>query len=774
MSKFLSCVMILLLHCQNANAQSEKLKISGYVLDQSQQAIPGATIKIMGTNVGVISGPDGFFKLVTDQANKLRLNIRFVGYDPVFISLKPNNGVVELGNLILQEANNTLKDVVVTATRKETNLEDVPVPMQIISKEAIQKTGVVRLNEILQEQTGLLISSDHGTGLQIQGLSSDYSLILIDGEPVIGRTAGTLDLSRITVNGIEQIEIVKGPTSSLYGSEAMAGVVNIITKKNTDRFAFDINGRYRTNNTLDLNTNTGIHGKKLGLDLALNLLRSDGYDLTPSSVGQTNPSYNAYTVAPKLGFSLSDQTHIQIAGRYYREAQENIIEVQQEEEAFLVEDSGLRQDYFINANIAHTFNEHHKLRFRNYFSKYETNADLVYQQSGDVFDQSFFNQKFNRTELQYDAIIDEKHDLTFGAGYLIEKVKATRYKDLNQFNAYYVFGQHQWKPNEQLNIVLGGRFDYHSEYASRLSPKLAAQYKIGKKLKIQASFGAGYKAPDFRQLLLNFTNPVVGYSVFGSSVVLEGVQELERQGQVAQILIDPNTIEEIKAESSWAYNLGWEFKPHKAGNLLLKGNIFRNEIKDLIETAPIVRKTNGQNVFSYFNFDQVITQGFEFELKSKPIKQLSLHLGYQFLDTKDVERYEELKSGNIFGRNEGGTFRLSTDSYKGLFNRSRHSGNFKAFYHNFQYDFDLSIRGIYKGAFGVADLNVNGIYDEFDLTSEGNTLWNIALQKYFKNNIMLEVGAQNLFDTKNEFVPTNPGRIIYAGFAYKINKNNPL
>ncbi len=751
-------------------AQPVSKTISGKIVDANQIPIPGATIKIIGTNTGVTSNTDGHFSLKVPEAINIKLSVRFVGFAPRIINIVASSAKTVLDDIVLHEKAQTLEDLVITATRKATNIQDVPVPIQLISKAAIRKTGVVRLNEILQEQTGLLISSDHGTGLQIQGLSSDYALILIDGEPVIGRTAGTLDLSRITVNGIEQIEIVKGPTSSLYGSEAMAGVVNIITRKNTNQFSYDFNGRYRTNNTLDLNSNVGLQGKKIGFDLALNLLTSDGYDLTPNSLGQTNPSYHAYTVSPKLSYKLTDKTHLRISGRYYREAQDNLLEIQDEEESFVVEDNGLRRDYFINGNIDHTFNENHKLRLRNYYAKYKTNTDLIYQQSGEYFDQSFFDQTFNRTELQHDAIINEFHDITLGAGYLIEKVNATRYRDLNQFNAYYLFGQHQWIPNQKINLVAGARFDYHSEYASRLSPKLSGQYKFNKKLKIQASVGAGYKAPDFRQLLLNFTNPVVGYSVFGASVVQEGIRVLEAQGQVAQILIDPSNIQEIKAESSWAYNLGWSFKPLNDIDFSIKGNFFRNEIKDLIETAPVVRKTNGQNVFSYFNFDEVITQGLEIDVEHRPLKQLTIQLGYQFLYTRDKEKYDELKAGNIFGRDETGTFRLSTSNYKGLFNRSNHSGNIKLFYHNDNYDFDIAVRGIYKGAFGVADLNANGIYDEFDLTAKANILWNLTVQKHFQNNMMLEVGTQNLLDTKNEFVPTNPGRILFVGFAYSLTK----
>ncbi|PIO47337.1 MAG: colicin I receptor, partial [[Chlorobium] sp. 445] len=113
------------------------------------------------------------------------------------------------------------KEVVVTATRSEKELEEVAIPVSVISKKRIEQQGAMRLNEVLEEQTGLAIMYDHGTGVQMQGFSPAYTLILIDGEPIVGRTAGTLELTRFTVANIERIEIVKGPSSSLFGSEAL-------------------------------------------------------------------------------------------------------------------------------------------------------------------------------------------------------------------------------------------------------------------------------------------------------------------------------------------------------------------------------------------------------------------------------------------------------------------------------------------------------------------------------------------------------------------------
>ena len=140
-----------------------------------------------------------------------------------------------------------LDEIIISATRTKRKLISLPLPASVISRKEINSINSVRLNSIIEEQTGLITVPDYGgvEGIQIQGLDSQYSLILIDGFPLIGRSAGTLDLSRVTVGNIKQIEIVKGPSSSLYGNEALAGTVNIITEEPKSGFDFYTRANYR-------------------------------------------------------------------------------------------------------------------------------------------------------------------------------------------------------------------------------------------------------------------------------------------------------------------------------------------------------------------------------------------------------------------------------------------------------------------------------------------------------------------------------------------------
>ena len=129
-----------------------------------------------------------------------------------------------------------MSQVVVTGTRNEVRLKDSPVRVEVIGKDRISTTAMSDLGELLKEQSGILITGSVRNGIQMNGFGPDYTLILIDGQPVIGRIAGVIDLSRISVGNVERVEVVKGPMSSMYGSDALAGVVNIITKRPADGF----------------------------------------------------------------------------------------------------------------------------------------------------------------------------------------------------------------------------------------------------------------------------------------------------------------------------------------------------------------------------------------------------------------------------------------------------------------------------------------------------------------------------------------------------------
>ncbi len=656
-----------------------------------------------------------------------------------------------------------LEEVVITATRTEKLVSAVPMPVTIISQQQIRQMGSLRLHEILQEQTGLAIVTDHGQGIQMQGFNPDYTLILIDGEPLIGRTAGTLELSRIAVGNIKQIEIVKGPSSSLYGSEALAGVVNIITE-NPKNTSGRLSSRYGANQTFDLTGSLNLKKEKLGFYAFANRYSTAGYDFTPQTFGRTvEPFYN-YTFQSKINYDFSQNLKLKISGRYFAENQDANFNLGTNQTPDLVSGEGKVRDVNFNPTLDWLVSQKLKTQFRYYHSQYETNSELRYISDNQMYDKTFFKQIFQRPEVQTIYFLNEKNIFTVGLGHIQESVAATRYEGTKRFSTNYAFFQYEFLQIKNLNLILGGRYDAHSVYGSQFSPKVSAQYQLNEKVALRTSVGVGFKAPDFRQLYLNFTNAVAGYSVFGTQELTLALEKLQSQNQIAEILLAPSQIGNLKAESSTAYNLGLKFTPSE--KLTWNINIFRNDVSNLIESQVVARRTTGQNVFSYRNLRSIYTQGFESDANYKINEHFSLSVGYQYLIAKDKDVVERIRNGEIFRRDPQTliTARVKESEYGGLMNRSRSMANLKLFYENQVKGISASVRGIYRSRFGFGDTNGNLILDTDNEYVKGFVTWNVALAKDFWNNkARLQIGVDNLLNYRNEVrMPNIAGRLWWV------------
>lgn len=667
-------------------------------------------------------------------------------------------------------ATRSLDEVVITATRSERALSDLPVPVTVISGARIKEMGSLRLGDVLSEQTGMTLITDHGTGVQLQGFSPEYTLILIDGEPLIGRTSGTLELSRITVGNIKQIEIIKGPSSSLYGSEALAGVINIITTQPKDTSG-SATARYGSNKTLDLGTGLSYQRNKVGLSLYANRYSTDGYDLSPETAGKTVSPFNNYTFQTRVTYSFSDRTKLSVSGRHFAESQSSITDIGTATEPVLLDGNGKVKDWNLNPVFTRHFSDRLKTTFRLYGSGYKTNSELVYQQGNGLYEATYFKQTFLRPEIQGEYFFDKRNTVTLGIGRIWESVEATRYDDKMKYQTDYLYIQYEWLPFDRLNILAGGRFDNHSVYGSQLSPKWSAQYDVLPWLAVRGSFGVGFKAPDFRQLYLNFTNSTVGYTVLGSETLAAGIESLQAQNQIESILVDPASFGKIKAETSTAYNLGLRIQSSRKSSVNL--NVFRNDIRDLIDTKAVALKTNGQQVFSYYNIAEVFTEGAEAEFSFAPFPDLNISAGYQFLIAKDKEVQRSLEAGTIYARDPetNTTYRVDPDDYGGLLNRSRNMANLKIFYNN-DHGWGLAARLIYRGRYGFSDVNNNAILDTDSEYVDGYATCNLSVSKTFMEILRLQLGCDNVFDYKDEQnIPSLPGRLVWASLAVTVPRN---
>ncbi|UGS24237.1 TonB-dependent receptor plug domain-containing protein [Flavobacterium channae] len=657
-----------------------------------------------------------------------------------------------------------LKEVIVTGTRTERSVATLPLPTQIITGESIRKSGLSRLNEIIQEQTGLITVPDFGggEGIQMQGLDAAYVMVLIDGQPLFGRSAGTLDLSRISVNNIEKIEIVKGASSSLYGSEALAGVVNIITKKTTtkEQLKGNINYKLATFNTHDISTSFEFGKKKIGFELFGNYFKTNGYNLSESNFVQTVEPYSNFTIQPKVKINFSDKVNLLLNSRIYNQNQDYKSEVGTDKFRGKSKINEWNNSILLN----HAVSDNFKLVYDLYATNYEAD-EYLNDENNQLFDESNFNQWFYRPEIRSHYKLG-KNTLTTGIGVNYETLERTYFEEKANLNSEYLFGQFEWFLKEKWNVLVGFRYDNHHQYQSQFSPKIGLNYKWNDNLSLKTSLGYGYKAPDLRQLYFDFTNSSVGYTVLGYNVAAEKLAELQSQGQIL-FTNGYDFSNPLKPESSININFGGYYKKNK---LSVDYNFFYNTIENLIDTRAIAQRTNGQNVFSYFNIDKIFTYGLELNGTYKINSNFSISSGYQYLIAKDQTIVDKIERGEIFARDPItlSSFRLKPSDYFGLYNRSKHTANIKLNYLIPSIETSINARVFYRSKYGIFDSNNNAILDKYDDFVKGYFLTNLTINKDFKYRFSVQFGVNNLFDYKDENnIPNVSGRQLYTRIQYQ-------
>ena len=689
----------------------------------------------------------------------------------------------------------TIEEVIVTATRTQKTIGNIPVPIQVISKKMIQQTGSQKLIDILQQQTGLVLADNplgqalqgypnpFGSGIQLQGLDPAYTLILLDGEPLTGRNAGILNLGRIAVGNIQQIEIVKGPATSLYGSNALAGVINIITEKTKDN-ATGIQLHKSINNTWGFTISSAIKKNKTALQLFANRFSSSGYDLDKTIYGKTSDPYRNYSFSAKVFFDISNHTQIQSSARFFTQKQFNNYLVYTGSQPEAVDGTSNETDWSINNQLLHTFSSKIKLAARLYITGYQNNAEVFLQNNKQFFDKSFLHQSLIKPEIQIEVGEKVNEKLIAGAGYNYETINANRYPIGHNFNAFYFFTQKEWLFNNRLNITAGARLDKHTLYKAQFNPKLAAAYKLRHNITVSASAGTGFKAPDFRQQFLNFTNSLVGYTLLGANELYNGLVQLKQQGQIdASIDITPfSGVNTLLPEKSIGTNFGLRYTIHN--KTIITANAFRNDITNLIDRYNLpFTKVNNQSIFSYANINKVFTQGFDVNINYQLNKCISISSGYQYLQAKDKDAVEKIKNQQLVKRDPV-TFVSSyvvIKDYGGLFNRSKHTANLQLAYNNQKNNFTASTRAVYRGRFGYSDLNGNAILDDDREYVNGYLMLNTSVSKTFKKGIELQTGSDNILNHRDkDRLPNLFGRTFFINcniniqqfFSY--NKKNKL
>lgn len=505
-------------------------------------------------------------------------------------------------------------EVVVTGTGTEMLVRESPVPVDLIGRAEIEMQGGRNLADLLSNQPGIeTVETVGGTGIRIQGFDPKYTLVLVDGEPVGGRINGAVDLSRYHAEEIERVEILRGAGATLYGADALAGVVNIVTRHPDEALSGEAKLAYGVRNALDVSGRVGWRGERVEGQVSGHFSGADGYDLDPSTVATTGSAFGetglraggdvqvgAWRLGLKGSYLLRNQERVDAGSsramfdRYNRfEDARGELRMERQVEGAIWEVRGSYQ------------------LFRNQF--------LYDQRGSDALDR--FEDRREQQALLQTRVETEwgRHLISAGlegGAYFLE---APRIRDgEGQRFRGAVFGQDEWLIDAAGTVVIvpGGRVDVDSQYGVYPTMNLAGRWSAQELLTLRGSVGRGYRAPSFQELLLEFENPAAGYRVAGNP--------------------------DLRPETSWSFQTGGIYSP--ADWIDVEVNLFWNAIDDLITTTEIAASGPGEPTrFGYDNIEEARTGGVELMVKVRPADQVELSLGYTLTDTLDRVRERQLE-----------------------------------------------------------------------------------------------------------------------------------
>ena len=503
--------------------------IKGTVKNQQNEPIPYATVMVMGTNIGMAANVNGEFRIKLNQG-MYKLRISCTGYEPRMTEVDAVKQP-EL-DIVFDEAKNNLTEVVITGTRTEKMLKDEPVVTRVITAEDIKKIDPQDFKSLLEyELPGLQFNgASHGSGLPdifFQGMDARYLLFLIDGERIAGEGAlDNVDFSRLDVDNIERIEIVKGSMSTLYGSNALGGVINIITKKANRPFVGTVSSRLTSRRDQKYTVSLGTRQKKFSSLTTASFSRRSPYtveDRKHMSAWYEFPDgrdsiatdkklrkyqirgYETFSIAQKLGYDFTDKLSAELNSSFY---QNKLLYVNEGKisERF--------RDFTFGGKMNYIFNENSRLDLSYHYDNYfKDDVDSADHNKTKIR----YRDILNNVRLNYSLLLAERHSLTVGGEINAEKLRTNWFKDTtaNSISNYVLYVQDDYRITDRLSLVGGIRMDYHSLYKVHVSPKLSAMYKLGN-VTLRGGYAAGFRSPTLRELYAEFNHGGM-FKIFGNT-----------------------------------------------------------------------------------------------------------------------------------------------------------------------------------------------------------------------------------------------------------------
>ncbi|MBR5865187.1 MAG: TonB-dependent receptor, partial [Alistipes sp.] len=482
--------------------------VFGHVLDaNTQEHIPYATVAIKGTTIGCAANSSGHYILNNLPVGEQEIVVSAIGYENVELKLniKPETSV-EL-NFTLDEANTMVDEVVVSATRNETNRRTTSTVVNVASTKLFESTASSNLSEAMNFQSGLRVENTCGNcgapQLRINGLEGQYSQILLDSRAIFSSLAGVYGLDLMPVAMVERVEVIRGGGSALYGSSAIGGVVNIITKdpvRNTLSLSNTTN--IMEDGTPDINTSVGgafvSDDYKLGAYVFGQVKYRDGYDRNDDGFTDIT-RLRSETVGFRAYYKTS--AHSRITGEYhhihdFRRGGDNLDGAPHmsyicEQVDHNIDGGSLKFDYFPNMrHRASIYTSAQGISRSSYFgadmnpNAYGTTKDLMFVAGG---------QYTHNYKLGLPA------ELTAGVEYNYNSLNdyyiATERRLNQETSTVGLFAQNEWK-SDKVNVLIGFRLDKHNMIERPIfAPRANVRYSPIENLGLRLSYSSGYRAP---------------------------------------------------------------------------------------------------------------------------------------------------------------------------------------------------------------------------------------------------------------------------------------
>lgn len=621
-----------------------------------------------------------------------------------------------------------LSQVVVTGTRTPKTLLNTPVLTRVISHAEIEKADATTLQDILQEVVPgveFSYSMNQQRHMNFAGFGGQSMLVLVDGERLAGETMDDTDFDRLTLGNVDHIEIVKGPVSALYGSNANGGVINIITKKAAKPFALNVNGRVGRHSDQRYGLTWQQGGKRWGNVFDFSRTSRDNYAVHSAANPVTrviNTIYGdeAYNFKEQVTCQPTDNLRLGgHAGYFFRETKRSA----DTPERYRDYSCGLRAAWHIGGGddleASYSFDQYDK-------SDYQRISRL------DIRDYSNVQNAFR---LLYNHQFADGNILTAGADYMhdylmnIHLDERTRHQD--SFDA---FAQDDWTINPIWEVVTALRYDYFSDgNTQRVTPKVSIRHTPLSGLNVRFGYGMGFRAPSLKEKYYDFDAAGI-WTILGNP--------------------------DLKPEYSHNFNLSMEYR-HGNYEVLLSG--YHNHVKDKIASGVpyFASATDDRPTLPYVNLDTYSVNGLEASARARWRNGLSARISYAYTD----EQLPKDKDG-----------RTANNQY---IPARKHALNIHADWeHRFssRYGLDAAIDG--RAVSGVDNIEYADYYDISKGTATVSypayMLWKLILSNRLGKAFRLTLTVDNMLNYKPKYhylnAPLTDGTSLMAGLSIDIDK----